>query len=156
MLVMHYRIALSGDPAEASTTIRKRVALRGPLFDGMPGLDRKFFLFDPVDPTYAPLYLWQEPEAALTFLQGPFFAALVASFGRPAVRLLLPTAVELPAALPRWVTLSSEAQGPRSGPRIQAIDPLDGSHLGLDFADAGSGRRFERLYTARGSLSVAA
>jgi Domain of unknown function (DUF4865) len=156
MLVMHYRIALGGDPIEAVAAIRKRVAERGALFDGMPGLERKFFLLDPVDPTYATLYLWREPEAALAFLQGPFFATVIASFGRPAVRLLLPTAVELPAALPRSVTLSNEAQGVLSGPHVQAIDPLDGSDFTLSFAEASRGRRFELLYTTRSRLSVAA
>ena len=156
MLVMHYRVALGGDPVEAAAVIRKRVAERGAFFDGMPGLERKFFLLDPVDPTYATLYLWREPEAALAFLQGPFFAAVIASFGRPVVRLLLPTAVELPASLPRSVTLSNEAQGVLSGPRVQAIDPLDGSDFALSFAEAGRGQRFELLYTTRNSLSVAA
>jgi hypothetical protein len=156
MLVMHYRIALGGDPAEAATAIRKRVAERGALFDGMPGLERKFFLLDPVDPTYATLYLWREPEAALAFLQGPFFAAVIASFGRPAVRLLLPTAVELPATVPRSVTLGTEAQGVLSGPRIQAIDPLDGSGFALRFTETGPGRRFELLYATPSSLSVVA
>jgi hypothetical protein len=47
MLMMHYRIALGGDPAQAATAIRKRVAERGALFDGMAGLERKFFLLDP-------------------------------------------------------------------------------------------------------------
>ena len=89
MLVMHYRIALSGDPADAAAAIRRRVAQRGHLFDGMPGLERKFFLLDPERPTYATLYLWREPGAALAFLRGPFFAAVIESFGRPEVRLLL-------------------------------------------------------------------
>lgn len=156
MLVMHYRIALGGDPIEAVAAIRKRVAERGALFNGMPGLERKFFLLDPVDPTYATLYLWREPEAALAFLQGPFFAAVIASFGRPAVRLLLPTAVELSASLPRSVALGSEAQGVLSGPRVQATDPLDGSDFVLSFAEAGRGQRFELLYATRSGLSVAA
>ena len=149
MLVMHYRISLVGDGAEAAAAIRRRVAARGHLFDGMTGLARKFFLLDPVEPTYATLYLWREPDAALAFLQGPFFAAVVESFGRPAVRLLLSTTVELPDALPRSVTLVDHAPGELSGPRIEAVDPLDGRKFALDFAETGRGRRFELLYTTR-------
>jgi hypothetical protein len=84
------------------------------------------------------------------------FAALIASFGRPAVRLLLPAAVEIPHALPRSVMLSGEGQGALSGPGIRAMDPLDGSEFALSFAEAGSGRRFELLYATRSDLSVAA
>jgi len=156
VLMMHYRIALGGDPAEAAVAIRKRVAERGRLFDGMPGLERKFFLLDPVDPTYATLYLWREPEAALAFLQGSFFAGVIASFGRPAVRLLLPTRIELPQALPKTVTLLDPADRISSGHRIEAVDPLDGSTFALVFAEAGHGRRFELLYATRSDLGIAA
>ena len=139
MLVMHYRIKLGGGRLEAAAAIRRRVAERGSRFDGMSGLERKFFLLDPADPTYA----------ALAFLQGPLFAAVIESFGRPAVRLLLSTAIELPSTLPRSVSLIDDAQEASSGPRIEAVDPLDGRKLVLDFAEAGRGRRFELLYTTR-------
>jgi hypothetical protein len=88
-------------------------------------------------------------DAALAFLHGPFFAAVIESFGRPAVRLLLSTAIELPGALPRSVALIDHAQGAPSGPRIEAVDPLDGSRFALDFGQTGRGRRFELLYTTR-------
>ncbi len=156
MLVMHYRIALSGDPADAAAAIRRRVAQRGHLFDGMPGLERKFFLLDPERPTYATLYLWREPGAALAFLRGPFFAAVIESFGRPEVRLLLSTAIDLPRELPKAVVLSDRAEEAASGPRIEAIDPRDGSGLTLTFTEAGAGRRFELLYATRADLSAAA
>jgi hypothetical protein len=156
MLLMHYRIALGGDPAEAAAAIRKRVAERGRLFDGMPGLERKFFLLDPVDPTYATLYLWREPEAALAFLQGSFFAGVIASFGRPAVRILLPTRIELGQVLPKTVSLLDPAADDSSGARIEAIDPLDGSPFALAFAETERGRRFELLYATRSDLSIAA
>jgi hypothetical protein len=90
--------------------------------------------------------LWREPEAALAFLQGSFFAGVIASFGRPAVRILLPTKIELPQALPKTVTLLDPADGILSGARIEAVDPLDGSAFALSFAEAGRGRRFELLY----------
>ena len=156
MLVMHYRIPLAGDAAAASAAIRKRVAERGHLFDGMAGLERKFFLLDPADPTYATLYLWRNADAALAFLRGPLFAGVISSFGRPAVRLLLSTAIELPRVLPRSVRLIDHAQEAPPGPSIQAIDPLDGSELVLAFAEAGPGRRFDLLYATRSDLSAAA
>jgi hypothetical protein len=156
MLVMHYRIKLGGDRVEAAAAIRRRVAERGHLFDGMQGLARKFFLLDAADPTYATLYLWRDADAALAFLQGPFFAAVIESFGRPAVRLLLSTAIELPHVLPKTVTLLDRADGALSGPRIEAIDPLDGSKFALDLAAAGHGRHFELLYATRSDLSAAA
>jgi hypothetical protein len=63
--------------------VRRRAAERGPLFDRMPGLAFKLFLVDPVDPCYATFYLWREPEAALAFLEGAFFAALSRRSGGP-------------------------------------------------------------------------
>ena len=93
MLVMHYRIKLSGDRVEAAAAIRRRVAERGRRFDGMQGLARKFFLLDAADPTYATLYLWRDPDAALAFLQGSFFAAVIESFGRALPALAAATKV---------------------------------------------------------------
>jgi uncharacterized protein DUF4865 len=156
MLVMHYRIPLAGEPAQAAAGICRRVAERGHLFDGMPGLERKFFLLDAANPTYATLYLWRDPDAALAFLQGPFFAAVIASFGRPAVRLLLSTAIDVPHVLPKTVTLLDRTDGVLSGSRVEAIDPLDGNGLALDFVGTGRGQRFELLYATRSGLSAAA
>ena len=62
------------------------------------------------------------------------------------MRLLLSTAIELPSALPRSVTLIDDPQGGPSGPRVEAVDPLDGRELVLDFAETGRGQRFELLY----------
>lgn len=155
MLIMHYRIPLGGEKAAAAAAIRTRVSERGPSFDGMKGLERKFFLLDPVNPMYATVYLWRTADAALDFLQGPFFAALEASFGRPAVRLLLSTRVRLPDQFPRSVLLADGASECLRGPGVEAIDPLDGSRLALSFVEASAGRRFELVYVTRPDVVTA-
>lgn len=147
MLAMHYLIPLDG--AEAVAAVRHRAAERGPLFDGMPGLSEKFFLVDPVHPAYATFYLWHEPRAALGFLQGPFFAALSKTFGRPEVRLLLPSRVVLPSAEPASAVLADIAAD--SGPAIAALDPISGRAVSLVFSRDTPGRQFDVMYHARGT-----
>jgi heme-degrading monooxygenase HmoA len=149
MLAMHYRIPLSG--AEAVAAVERRARERGPLFDGMPGLAHKFFLVDPVHPTYATFYLWQEAEAAHAFVTGPLFAALVEAFGRPEVRLLLTTAIDLPRTDPDGAVLVEGLAADAHGPRIDAIDPRDGAHLSLHFDDSIRGQRFRVPYHAQGT-----
>lgn len=153
MLAMHYRIPLAG--IRALEAIRHRAAERGPLFDGMDGLGHKFFLADADDPAYATFYLWRDADAAHRFLRGPFFAALVDAFGRPPVRLLLTSAIDLPVADPRTVTLIEGVSPHAFGPRIDALDPRDGAPLSLRFDEAVRGRRFELLYHARSGVPVA-
>ncbi|MGD1824422.1 DUF4865 domain-containing protein [Chromobacterium violaceum] len=89
MMAMRYRIALPADyPMEI---IEKRIAERGHLTDGMPGLGLKAYLYSRAGEAgaqanaYAPFYLWRRAEGMRDFLSGPGFAALCASFGRPAV-----------------------------------------------------------------------
>ena len=149
MLAMHYRIPLDG--AEAVAAVKRRALERGPWFDGIAGLAHKYFLVDPVQPTYATFYLWHEAEAARAFLEGALFAALVESFGRPEVRLLLPTAIALPESDPETVVLSEGLHGLGHGPRVDAIDPRDGSALALHFDESVRGRRFLLPYHARGT-----
>jgi hypothetical protein len=156
MLSMHYRIALAGPDAVAS--VRRRVAERGPLFDGMDGLAHKFFLIDELQPTYATFYLWRDEAAARRFLEGPFFAHLVEHFGRPKVHLTLPQKIVLPAQEPSqaWL-IHAEAEAlpyaPQS-PRIDTIDPERGTYLSLAFTGDWPGRRFEILYHARGPAAL--
>jgi hypothetical protein len=149
MLAMHYRIPLAGP--DAVEAVKRRALERGPWFDGTPGLAHKYFLVDPVQPTYATFYLWHEAEAARAFLEGPLFAALVESFGRPEVRLLLPTAVALPEIDPQSAVLSEGLLGHSHGPRVDTIDPRDGSALALHFDDSVRGQRFLLPYHARGA-----
>jgi hypothetical protein len=147
MLLMRYDIPLA-DAAQVET-VRARARERGPLFDGMEGLDWKLFLVDPVQPTYATLYCWNDPAAATRFLDGPFFEALAATFGRPEVRLLLPRAVAPP---PRDLRLLTRAE---SGTDLRALDPVDGTTFSVHWGEA-AGRRFEVMYQARGNASTQA
>ncbi|POZ61935.1 DUF4865 family protein [Chromobacterium alticapitis] len=87
MLTMQYRIALPADyPMDI---IERRIAEKGHLTDGLPGLAFKAYLYS-LKPegganAYAPFYLWRTAEGMRDFLSGPGFAALSESFGRPAV-----------------------------------------------------------------------
>jgi Domain of unknown function (DUF4865) len=146
MLAMHYKIPLSAP--EAVKAVRTRAAESGPLFDGMAGLAHKLFLVDPVDPCYATFYLWHEPDAALTFLEGSFFAALSQAFGRPQVMLLLTRSTELPFAVGDTVVLDSPHGEPNSSERLRAVDPKSGEILTLGAGP--DGRRFEVMYHALG------
>jgi hypothetical protein len=148
MLAMHYRIALPNH--DAIPAIRRRATEKGPLCDGLPGLALKFFLLDTQDPTYATFYLWNDPDGARAFLEGPFFAALSETFGRPQVRLFVTTAVELPAMLPGRIGLVEDA--PRfDGPRIETLDPLAGARFALSLSAPPLGRQLEIMYTAKGT-----
>ena len=89
MIAMRYRIALPADyPMEV---IERRIAERGHLTDGLPGLGLKAYLYSRAGEdgaaanAYAPFYLWRTSEGMRDFLSGPGFAGLCASFGRPAV-----------------------------------------------------------------------
>ncbi len=147
MLAMHYAIPLSGPHTPDS--IRQRARERGPMFDRMPGLADKLFLLDPADPCYATFYLWREPEAALGFLTGAFFAALSATFGRPEVHLWLATAQGMPAGLwDRAVLTAPNGPAPPSV-SVQVLDPRTGAARGLPRAPAPA-RLFEVMYHARG------
>ena len=85
MLAMQYSIRLASDFDEAR--IRQRVASRGHLFDDMPGLDHKAFLFNAESHTYAPFYVWNDHFKAREFLLGDVFGDVIRAFGRPRVRM---------------------------------------------------------------------
>jgi hypothetical protein len=146
MLAMHYKIPLRD--SEAVANVRARAKERGPLFDGIAGLAHKLFLVDPVDPCYATFYLWRDAEAALAFLEGAFFTALVQAFGRPEVALLLTPAMDLPFAAGGAVVLGSRRSEASNSERFWAVDPRTGNILTL--GDGPAGRRFEVMYHACG------
>jgi len=88
MIAMHYRLPLPADYDMA--IIDRRIADKGCLTDGFPGLLFKAYLSarkggTMCDNAYAPFYVWDTVEGMHAFLNGPGFAALSEAFGRPAV-----------------------------------------------------------------------
>ena len=88
MIAMHYRLPLPAD--YDMDIIDRRIAAKGHLTDGFPGLLFKAYLSarkgeSGRDNAYAPLYVWNTVEGMHAFLNGPGFAALADAFGRPAV-----------------------------------------------------------------------
>ncbi len=90
MLTMQYSYALA--PNYDMGRIHRRVAERGRLFDGYPGLVQKAFLIAKRGKEgasgnfYAPFYVWKSAAAMLDFLASDKFAAVTGAFGWPAVR----------------------------------------------------------------------
>jgi hypothetical protein len=92
MLAMQYEIPLPADYDMA--VIRRRIADKGHLLDGFPGLGFKAYLYATRDDAmlpgsanrYAPFYLWHGSEGMNAFLGGAGFATLARDFGRPAVQ----------------------------------------------------------------------
>jgi hypothetical protein len=84
MIAMQYTIRLARD--FSVQRIRERVEARHCLFDDLPGLIHKTFLFNEREGLYAPFYVWECNTPARDFLTGPLFQGLVANFGRPRVR----------------------------------------------------------------------
>jgi hypothetical protein len=93
MLAMQYSFTLPADYDMG--IIHRRIATKGPLLDGFPGLAFKAYLSaergDPALPSeenlYAPFYLWRDHAGMNAFLAGEGFAALARDFGWPSVRL---------------------------------------------------------------------
>lgn len=84
MLAMQYSVRL---PKEYDLDkVNDRVSMRGPMFAGYPGLAHKFYLYDQEENIYAPLYIWDNGQAAQNFLMNNLFGDVVQDFGRPRVR----------------------------------------------------------------------
>jgi uncharacterized protein DUF4865 len=84
MLAMQYSARL---PEQfSSQSVRERVSARSPLFNALPGLSHKFYLYDDEEHYYAPLYIWHDHHAAQQFLMEDLFSGFVDTFGRPRVR----------------------------------------------------------------------
>jgi len=84
MLAMQYSVRL---PREYDADkVTERVSQRGPMFDGYPGLAHKLYLYDDEEHIYAPFYIWENSQAAQSFLMHSLFGDVVQDFGRPRVR----------------------------------------------------------------------
>ncbi len=84
MLAMQYSIHLPQD--YDIRAVHERVASRKALFDTLPGMLHKSFLFNEEEHLYAPFYLWQSSLPARQFLIDDLFRGVVESFSRPRVR----------------------------------------------------------------------
>lgn len=146
MHAMQYEITLPADYDMG--VIRRRVATRGHLLDGAPGLGLKAYVIrergrdgSPVN-QYAPFYLWDDPAALTGFLRGPGFDALCGDFGRPAVR--------------NWHGVTRESGSARAEPpthaertvrTLRADVPLD-TQLGAAAEELRRTARAEGVHTA--------
>ena len=91
MIAMQYSFVLPAD--YDMRRIDARIADKGHLLDGFPGLLFKAYLsadsadaaLASADKLYAPFYLWDGSAGMNEFLAGPGFAALAQSFGWPGV-----------------------------------------------------------------------
>lgn len=133
MLAMHYAVTLPADYDMA--VIRERIASKGSLMDGYPGLLFKAYLHadrqraghDGESNRYAAFYLWADHRSLGAFLQGPGFARLSADFGRPAVRVwwVSRLAGSADARQARWATLAFDAMSATvAGPEQANEDSL--------------------------------
>lgn len=116
MLAMQYA---SRFPAGIEAA-KARVSLRKPLFAKTAGLNQKFYLYDPKENIYAPIYIWRSHDAAHGFLLDPLFADVISTLGRPRVRT--------------WMVLSY-MRGPETDEPIFACVETDKVPAGQDLAD---------------------
>lgn len=90
MLAMQYNFTLPAD--FDMEVIRQRVAAKGPLVEGFPGLGFKAFLYarrgeHGPENLYAPFYLWDDNEAMNRLLVGEVFSGVSTAFGWPSVKM---------------------------------------------------------------------
>lgn len=85
MIAMQYSISLPND--FGTQQIRARVQARYGLFDKLPGLAHKSYLFCSADRLYAPFYIWRSHDAAREFLLSETFQDVSDTFRRPRVRM---------------------------------------------------------------------
>lgn len=108
MIAMQYSFTLPADYDMA--IVDRRIAEKGPLLDGFPGLAFKAYLTarhhhlpdgSPLpeglvgpevaaENLYAPFYLWRRTEGMNDFVCGPGFAGVSGAFGWPVIRHWVP------------------------------------------------------------------
>lgn len=118
MIAMQYGFVLPAD--YDMTIVRERIATKGPLLDGLPGLVFKAYLYAErpasAENLYAPFYLWSDGESMHGFLNGPGFAAVAGAFGWPSVKIWTPwhATVDTEVRAAAYATRDIEAIAPYS------------------------------------------
>jgi len=90
MISMQYSFTLPADYDMG--IIDRRIAEKGAMLDGFPGLGFKAYLtarkgeLGSGENLYAPFYLWEDPDGLSNFVCGPGFAGVSDSFGRPSIK----------------------------------------------------------------------
>ena len=149
MIAMQYSIVLPAD--YDMSIIDRRIAEKGALTDGFPGLLFKAYLstrkaggqVPECENLYAPFYLWKSSEGMNSFLAGPGFAGLTQSFGWPSVKTWSVWHAELSSRLPstRFATRESIAIAP---------------YTKLGELQAAESMRAKELVTHRGAVAAVA
>lgn len=125
MIAMQYTFVLPAD--YDMTVIERRIADKGHLLDGFPGLLFKAYLSADTrqmtraggaagDNLYAPFYLWGDSEGMNAFLCGAGFAGVTRAFGWPSVKTwsVWHASVGPDAALARYATRETVALAPHT------------------------------------------
>lgn len=144
MIAMQYSITLPADYDMA--IIDRRIAEKGPLLDGFPGLAFKAWLTarrqgDAVpgrDNLYAPFYVWRSAAGLNDFLCGPGFAALTRSFGRPEVRSWIPWRAELAPGIARAAFATREIQSVPSHADLEVLRHRASEEVVADIEGSGA------------------
>jgi hypothetical protein len=139
MIAMHYRFPLPADYDMA--IIDRRIADKGQLTDGFPGLLFKAYLSarntgTGQDNAYAPFYVWNTVEGMHAFLNGPGFAAVSQSFGRPAVATWLVWRAQLTPGFARARHATVERLPVAPGTDLEALRTGE-TRLALDAVGTG-------------------
>ncbi|MCS0633532.1 DUF4865 family protein [Telluria mixta] len=138
MIAMQYRFPLPADYDMG--IIDRRIADKGHLTDGFPGLLFKAYLSarksgPAQDNAYAPFYVWNTVEGMHAFLNGPGFAGVSQAFGRPSVATWLVWQAQLGPGFARArfasveripIAPGTDLEALRSGETRLAVDAVDG------------------------------
>jgi hypothetical protein len=124
MIAMQYRFPLPADYDMA--IIDRRIADKGHLTDGFPGLLFKAYLgarkTGPGDDNaYAPFYVWNTVDGMHAFLNGPGFAGVSQAFGRPAVATWLVWQAQLGPGFAQARFASVERRAIPAGADLEAL-----------------------------------
>ena len=139
MIAMQYRFPLPADYDMA--IIDRRIADKGHLTDGFPGLLFKAYLSarksgPGQDNTYAPFYVWNTVDGMHAFLNGPGFAGVAQAFGRPAVATWLVWCAQLGAGCAQARFASVERLPVAPGTDLEALRGHE-TRLAADSVDSG-------------------